>query len=297
MPEAGRPEPFRVRPLSSGPGQDGTVEQGPTTPGGVEATGSGVDAADENLSGLNRRQLLRLTARAPDSYGLVLILLVVDYVLMNFDWPSGGGLFARSALFLLTLLLAFHTSRVGPKIQNAARILAGATVLAALGVAIAGGDRATGAVILLTSVLLLATPLAIGWRILQHQQVTGETIAGAVCIYVLIGMVFANLDYGIQLASGSDFFAQAGHHGLPDFAYFSYITMATVGYGDLTPTTGLPRTMSVLDALIGQVFLVVLLARLVSMYRGPLGFRRGLEERIQEGPVSPSGPPTPPAET
>ncbi len=292
MPKAGGREPFRVRPLSSGSGQDGTVEQGPTTPGGVDATGT-------NLTGLNRRQLLRLAARAPDSYGLVLILLVVDYVLMNFDWPSGGGLFVRSALFLLTLLLAFHTSRVGPRVQNATRILAGATVLAALGVAIAGGNRASGVMILLTSVLLLATPLAIGWRILRHQQVTGETIAGAVCIYVLIGMVFANLDYGIQLASASNFFAQSGHHGLPDFAYFSYITMATVGYGDLTPATGLPRTMSVLDALTGQVFLVVLLARLVSMYRGPLGYRQGLEGRLREGTASASASaqPAPPAET
>ena len=47
------------------------------------------------------------------------------------------------------------------------------------------------------------------------------------------------------------------------------------------PVTGLPRTMSVLDALVGQVFLVVLLARLVALYR-PLGWRTGLEERLIE---------------
>ena len=98
-------------------------------------------------------------------------------------------------------------------------------------------------------------------------HVTRETIAGAICIYVLIGLIFANFDYGIQLVSGTPFFAQPGQHGLPDFAYFSYITMATVGYGDLTPAPGLPRTMSVLDALVGQVFLVVLLARLVIALR------------------------------
>ena len=65
---------------------------------------------------------------------------------------------------------------------------------------------------------------------------------------------------------GNSFFAQPGQHGPADFAYFSYITMATVGYGDLTPATGLPRTNAVLEALIGQIFLVVLVARLVGMY-------------------------------
>ena len=83
---------------------------------------------------------------------------------------------------------------------------------------------------------------------------------------MLIGLVFANADYGVQLVSGNSFFAQSGHHGPADFAYFSYITMATVGYGDLTPATGLPRTNAVLEALMGQIFLVVLVARLVGMY-------------------------------
>jgi hypothetical protein len=205
-------------------------------------------------------------------------------VFLTVDWSGGVALFFRSAVFLLTLLLAFHTSRVSPRIQSVVRLVAALTMVAVLVVAVAGEDKAVGAVTLLTSVLLVASPIAIGWRILHHQQVTGETIAGAICIYVLIGMIFANLDYGIQLASGNNFFAQSGHHGLPDFAYFSYITMTTVGYGDLTPTTGLPRTTSVLDALTGQVFLVVMLARLVSMYRGPGGWRRGVEERLtQEG--------------
>jgi nucleoside permease NupC len=96
--------------------------------------------------------------------------------------------------------------------------------------------------------------------------VTTQTVLGALCIYVLIGLVFANADYGVQLVSGNSFFAQSGHHGPADFAYFSYITMATVGYGDLTPAVGLPRTNAVLEALMGQIFLVVLVARLVGMY-------------------------------
>jgi hypothetical protein len=257
----------------------------------VETEPSAPGTADD-LSGVSRRQALRLAARAPDSYGLLLALLVADYVATSINWTGGAALFTRSVLFLLTLLLAFHTSRVGPRFQNAVRVVVALIFLTSLGVSLAGGDKATGVVTLLSSALLVAAPVAIGWRILHHERVTAETLAGAVCIYVLIGMIFANLDYGIQLAWGRDFFAQSGHHGLADFSYFSYITMTTVGYGDLTPATGLPRTMSVLDALTGQVFLVVMLARLVSMYGGPRSWRQGLEERLRDpaGPAAPAGP-------
>ena len=191
----------------------------------------------------------------------------------------------RSLLFGLTVLLAFHTSRPPPSVQVVVWAGVAVAVLAAVVVAAHGGETVTGSVILFTSLLVLASPIVVGWRILQHPKVTPETILGGVCIYVLIGMVFANVDYGLQLVSGKAFFAQAGHHGLPDFAYFSYITMATVGYGDLSPAPGLPRTLAVLEALTGQVFLVVLLARLVSLYRGPAGWRREFEERLrgQEG--------------
>ncbi len=238
-----------------------------------------VDGSDV-LAGLRPRQLLRLAAAAPDSYILLLVLLVLDYVSLTVGWSGRTALIVRAALFSLTVLLAFHTSRVRTSLQRMVQAAVAVTFLVAVGASIGGTNEADGIEILLTSVLVLACPLAIGWRILHHRHVTRETIAGAVCIYVLIGLIFANFDYGIQLVSGTSFFAQPGHHGPPDFVYFSYITMATVGYGDLTPAVGLPRTMSVLDALIGQVFLVVLLARLVSLYR-PIGWRTGLEERLE----------------
>jgi hypothetical protein len=229
------------------------------------------------------RGLLRLAARAPDSYGLLLVLLIVDYTALTVTWTGSVALVVRSVLFGLTVLLAFHTSRPPRRVQVLAQAGVAIVVLAAVVAAAHGGSTVTGSVVLFTSVLVLASPIVVGWRILHHPQVTPETILGGVCIYILIGMVFANVDYGLQLVSGKAFFAQAGPHGLPDFAYFSYVTMATVGYGDLSPAPGLPRTSSVLEAVTGQVFLVVLLARLVSLYRGPEGWRREFEERIRGG--------------
>ena len=227
--------------------------------------------------------LLRLAARAPDSYGLLLALLLVDYTALTVTWTGSVPLVVRSVLFGLTVLLAFHTSRAPRRVQVVVQAGVALVVLAAVVAAAHGGSNVTGSVVLFTSVLVLASPIVVAWRILHHPQVTPETILGGICIYILIGMIFAIFDYGLQLASGTSFFAQSGRHGPPDFAYFSYVTMATVGYGDLSPAPGLPRTSSVLEAVTGQVFLVVLLARLVSLYRGPEGWRREFEERIRGG--------------
>jgi hypothetical protein len=214
----------------------------------------------------SRLAALRDIVLGPDSYGIVFLFLVIDYVFLTVGWRGDAAIIISVAWLGLTVLLAFRTSQVPHRLMLIVRVAVAVVVIAAVAVAFGGGDRADGTVVILSSVLVLASPIAIGWRILHHTRVTTQTVLGALCIYILIGLIFANADYGVQLVSGHSFFAQAGQHGPADFAYFSYITMATVGYGDLTPAVGLPRTNAVLEALIGQIFLVVLVARLVGMY-------------------------------
>lgn len=234
--------------------------------------------------------MLRAVALGPDSYGLVFLLLIGDYVLLTSGWRGSAALIVSSVWLGATILLAFHTSRVPRRVMRVVRLAVGVVVLSALVAGLAGGDEAAGAVLLLMSALVVASPIAIGWRIAHHATVTAQTILGALSIYVLIGLIFANADYGFQLATGSSFFAQSGRHGPADFGYFSFITMATVGYGDLTPAAGLPRTFAVLEALSGQIFLVVLVARLVTLYTPRHGLRAELREREAEG-ASPAGSP------
>jgi Ion channel len=229
----------------------------------------------------SRLQALRDVVLGPDSYGIVFVFLVGDYVFLTVGWSGSTALIVSAIWLGLTVLLAFRTSQVSHRLMLAVRIAVVLIVVAAVAVALGGGDRAFGTIVILTSLLVLASPIAIGWRILHHRRVTTQTVLGALCIYVLIGLVFANADYGVQLVSGNSFFAQPGQHGPADFAYFSYITMATVGYGDLSPATGLPRTDAVLEALMGQIFLVVLVARLVGMYTPT--FRWAHELRGGEG--------------
>ena len=247
-------------------GHDGPMAS--TTPSGPPEVPQPPQAPQAPQGGVGRTRLqaLRDIALGPDSYGIVFLFLIGDYVFLTVGWHGSVALIVSSIWLGLTLLLAFRTSQVPQRMLLAVRIAVGVLVVSAVGAAVGGGDRANGTIVILGSILVLASPIAIGWRLLHHTRVTTQTVLGALCIYVLIGLVFANADYGVQLVSGASFFAQSGSHGPADFAYFSYITMATVGYGDLTPATGLPRTLAVLEALMGQIFLVVLVARLVGMY-------------------------------
>lgn len=236
---------------------------------------------------------LRSAAFGADAYGLVFLLLITDYVLLTSGWTGGAALIVSTICLGATLLLTFHTSEVPHRFMNFVRLAVAVAVLGAIGAAIGGGDKANGSIVLLITLLLVASPIAIGWRIAHHAKVTAQTILGALSIYVLIGLIFANADLGLQLVTGNSFFAQSGHHGPADFSYFSFITMATVGYGDLTPATGLPRTSAVLEALAGQIFLVVLVARLVTLYTP----RHGLRAEIREIETTPSPAPGPTTQT
>jgi hypothetical protein len=229
-----------------------------------------------------RRGVLRELARAPDSYGLLLVLLFVDYLILSIQWSGSVELMVSMLFIGLTALLAFHTSGVVGLPLRIVIAGVGAGAIASIVAAVSGQDRAVGIAFLIMALLVLACPVAVVSRVVRHVQVTAETLMGAISVYILIGLVFAYLDMGYQFATGNPFFVQSGTHDSQAFVYFSFITMTTVGYGDLSPSTGLPRTLAVLEALTGQVFLVVLVSRLVALYTPiPAALRRAqMRERL-----------------
>jgi hypothetical protein len=242
-------------------------------------------------SGPQSGGVVRQVFRAPDKYGLLLLFLLADYVILSVGWTSPWSIVLATISVGFTALLAFHTSGVGDRWWRAELVAVG-LALAASVVAVVGHDeRARDVAFILMSLLVLSCAIVISSRILRHHRVTIQTLLGAICVYVLIGLLFAYVDFAYQLVSGTSYFAQPGQHGSPDFVYFSFITMTTLGYGDLSPAHGLPRTTAALEALTGQVFLVMLVARLVTLYT-PLspGAGRALMrgERLNEEPAAPS---------
>ena len=104
----------------------------------------------------------------------------------------------------------------------------------------------------------------------QEHGVSLHTMFGVLCIYLLIGMLFAFL-YGLVAATASGaFFQQHAAESTKNFLYFSFVTITTVGYGDLTAASNLGRSIAIAEALTGQIYLVTVVAAIV----GGLGSRR-----------------------
>jgi hypothetical protein len=108
-------------------------------------------------------------------------------------------------------------------------------------------------------------------EVLRHRVVTQHTIYGAICVYVLIGMAFA-LGYALleHLYPGSFNLIKdtATSDRDAQLISFSFVTLTTVGYGDITPATPGARALCNFEALLGQLYLAVLIARLVGSYMG-----------------------------
>lgn len=212
-----------------------------------------------------RRRLLRAALRAEDSYILLFSLLMIDLLAAAFA-TSWQWILLLMWLVAGTLVLALRTSHVGPKATRFAYFAVTAGVVFGFIAAVQRSPMWLGWMFAAMAALLLVTPGAIGRRIFQHRHVTIETLFGAVSIYVIFGLLFAFTYMALNFILGTPFYAQGTTKDPVNFIYASYITLTTVGYGDFTPAYSLGRMLVAIEALLGQVFLVTAVARLVSLY-------------------------------
>ena len=203
------------------------------------------------------------------SFGVVLLAIVAAMVFQlaapNGDLSRFIAIVLQSAVIVLALRAAgFHRHIV----KGATAVLGGLALL--VGVALIGiNDVAPTAPRILTLVLVLLTPAAIVAGVIRElredKRVTVQTIFCGLSLYLLLGLAFAVLFGAVEDIGNEPFFVQGTQAGTSnDFLYFSLATLTTVGYGDLTAASDLGRAMSVTEALIGQIYLVTVLAVIVT---------------------------------
>jgi hypothetical protein len=140
--------------------------------------------------------------------------------------------------------------------------------------------------------------------VLAQPEVSLQSIFGAVSAYVIIGLMFASVYGAINQFTSGDFFVQGAAAGtLKTFQYFSFTTLTTLGYGDYTAAQSGGQAVAVMEAMLGQIFLATLVARLVAGFRradrrlpaGSAAPARAAGGGNQASPVQPSGPGNDPA--
>jgi len=117
-----------------------------------------------------------------------------------------------------------------------------------------------------TIVAITVIALVLLMQIFRTGRVTHVRIQGAIAVYLLFGVAWAHAYHVVNMLHPGSFAAPAGELSVPaDWIYFSFITLTTVGYGDITPVSTLSRALAIAEALVGQLYLAIMVARLVAM--------------------------------
>ncbi len=216
-----------------------------------------------NLPFVDGRAEAGQPARAVYRYGAVLLLLIAAFTFAMIAPPVTWGRVVNALLQGAAVFAALSRARVGR------RLLALAVAMFAIAIgtglaALLGLRDISGIADLAGAALLALVPIAIVAEFRRDVTVTAQSLTAAVCIYVVFGMFFASVASAVSLLSGLPYFVGTRSANSSDYVYFSFITLATVGYGDLVPALRLGRALAVLEGLIGQLYLVTVVALVVS---------------------------------
>jgi Ion channel len=222
--------------------------------------------------GLVRTAVRRELAPGRHGYGLLLVVIIVS---IGFQLAANESELTRAITIMLqggVFLAALWASQARTRLLHlgTAAVLVVTVIAAITFAAEAEVDevpaRVAGLLMLVFAPVAIIGGLQVHFR--EEGRVTVQTMFGVLCIYLLIGSMFAAI-FGI-IDAGSPFFAQLEHGTTSDFLYFSFSSLTTTGYGDLTAATDLGRSFAITEQLIGQIYLVTVVAVIVgNLRRGP----------------------------
>ena len=194
----------------------------------------------------------------------------------------------------LGAVIACWTSDAPKRIFRIVLVIAAVAIFGAIGIGLTGGvNSISGRTMNVLGVFLVGWVIIRGIALdIRAEGVRGRAVAGALTVYLLFGTL-CGFVYGLEESISSAPVLHANNSSLNDDGatssnmYFSFVTLTTVGYGDLTPTSGGARATAIFEALVGQLYLVGVVATL----GGALGKGRGgLRKELGSEPAAAAPP-------
>ena len=212
-----------------------------------------------------------MAARPRYRYGLLLGLIAASLAFQLAAPVADWSRIVTAVLQGATLVLALWTSRARPSLLTVAAAAAALSLIGSTTAVRVDGDRGSDSALLVSLLLVSLAPFVVAAGVVRNVRedagVTLATMFGVLCVYLLLGMSFAFIFGAIDALGSGDLFVQGNDGTQADFLYFSFSTLTTTGFGDLTAATGLGRAFTITEALVGQIYLVTVVAAIVSNLR------------------------------
>jgi len=204
--------------------------------------------------------------RASHSYRYVLMMIVVVFAFTatapDTNWTRSVIVFLQSA----TLVVALWTSGLTKYARLSLSVVGVAIALSVL-LVVTPSAALTGAVGIFELVLTLGIAAIVAFGIIDQGEVNAQSVTGAICVYLLLGLAFTFVYGALAALDSGPLFVQGSDGTLALRLYYSYITLTTVGYGDYTLGSNFGHMLAIIEALAGQLYLVTVVALLVSRMR------------------------------
>ena len=204
---------------------------------------------------------------SPNSYGLVLLLILCTYVL-SVTLTKGRAISIVVAVQIATIWVVLRASEARRRL----RVFTGAfaalsAIVAIVNLIIPDQVGGNGFMALVSALLYLGAPFSIVRHLVLRRRIDRETVLGAIAAYLMMGMFFAFVYSTLGAIQAAPFFGDSGDGTFPQDLFFSFTTLTTTGYGNLIPAGNPGQSFAVLEMLVGQLFLVTAVAKAVNAWQ------------------------------
>jgi hypothetical protein len=210
-------------------------------------------------------------------YMYLFIVLLIPYILHPLIETPEIGVAIMDGAFSLVLLVALFAVSTQTRVRYVALGLMLLAQVLIWSKTMFPGEAHSVVSIVVSGIYLVYTTIFLLVRILRRRDVTANTIFAALCVYLLIGYIWALLYSFLEITTPGSFYIDKDmfryqfdvRHAYSDlyyFMYYSFTSLTTLGLGDIMPASPWSRVLTVMEAIIGQIYLVVLVSRLVGMH-------------------------------